>query len=80
MTALGVWLTGETVHAMGNRYDGEIANVTEQMVRNRFTTKQDPVLVGGCRRVERADSKTGQPIVSWQKFLQRDAGFAGTVG
>lgn len=115
-TKLGIWLTGETVHAMGDRYEGVIAEVAEQMVRNRFTTKTGPVLVVvftdckqlvlnrtmqfelmerfghnsdhwlgetivvGCRRVERADSKTGQPIVSWQKFLQGDAGLTGTVG
>ena len=36
---LGPWLTGAVVHAMGDRYEGEIACVVEQEVFNRWKSK-----------------------------------------
>ena len=36
---LGPWLTGAVVHAMGDRYEGEIACVVEQEVFNRWKNK-----------------------------------------
>lgn len=102
---LGKSLSGQTLHAMGDRYEGIIAAVEDKALRNRFTTRTEiePViefedgmqivlnrgmryelierfgpesddwigkpLVVSCRRVERTDSKTGELIVAWQKFL-----------
>jgi hypothetical protein len=51
---MGPWLTGAAVHAMGDRYDGIIAAVEEQEVRNRWTTRtslEDVVVFGDGKRL-----------------------------
>ena len=44
---LGVWLTGAAIHALGDRYDGRVADVREQPIRNKWTmqTSVEAVLV-----------------------------------
>jgi hypothetical protein len=44
---LGVWLSGGAIHAMGDRYDGTIAAVEEQPVRNKWKmqTSMEDVLI-----------------------------------
>ena len=37
---LGVWLTGAAIHALGDRYDGRIATVKEQPIRNKWTSRR----------------------------------------
>lgn len=36
---LGEWLTGDSLHALGDRYDGVVERVEDQQIRNKFTTK-----------------------------------------